>query len=198
VELRHEVEEGLLDGVIAAGGMTPALRERLLRRFRTAAEAGCDVIFSQCSSVGAVAEEARAELGVPVVRIDEPMAEEACRAGRWIGVLATLATTLVPTRALLVATAARLGREVEVETRVVEGAFARLEAGDRAGHDARVLAAARALLPQVDCLVLAQGTMAGVLPDLDAGATPVLTSPRSGVLCAIERAREAAARRGRA
>ena len=189
VEVRHEIEEGLLDAVIEAGEVTPALRDRLLERFRAAAAGGCDVIFSQCSSVGDVADAAARELGVEIVRIDAPMAEEACRAGGRVGVLATLPTTLAPTRDLLLATAERLGRRVEVETRVVEGAFARLEAGDRAGHDECVLVAARAMLEDVDCLVLAQGSMARVLPRLGDVPVPVLTSPRSGVARAVELAR---------
>jgi aspartate/glutamate racemase len=195
IALHHEIDEGLLEQVVVAGEVTPVLRERLLDRFRAAAATGCDVILSQCSSVGDVADEAARQLDVPIVRIDLPMAEQACRTGRRIGVLATLATSVEPTRHLLFATAERLDCEIEVETRVVDGAFERLEAGDREGHDDRVLAVAQELLEQVDCLVLAQGTMAAILPRLGATDTPVLTSPRAGVERAVKRAREAVAAR---
>ncbi len=196
VELRHVVDEGLLPEIVAKGEVTPALRLRLLASFRSAADDGCDVIFSQCSSVGDVAEEATKWVDVPVIRIDTPMAEEACRAGPRVGVLATLTTTLDPTRRLLLDTAARVGARIVVVARLVEGAFDLLEAGDRAAHDDRVLDAARGLLGEVHCLVLAQGTMAAILPRLGQTRVPVLTSPRLGVKRAVEVAREAVRRKG--
>lgn len=195
VELCHVVDDGVLSEVIAEGEVTPALRLRLLESFRSAADGGCDVIFSQCSSVGDVAAEAAKHVDVPVVRIDGPMAEQACQFGSRVGVLATLETTLDPTRRLLADTAARVGTRVIVVPRLVEGAFDLLQEGDRRGHDDRVLAAARSLLEEVDCLVLAQGTMATILPRLGETRVPVLTSPRLGVERAVAVARAVAARR---
>ena len=193
VELRHVVDDGLLSEIVAAGEVTPALRLRLLESFRSAADEGCDVIFSQCSSVGDVAAEAAKWVDAPVIRIDAPMAEEACRAGPRVGVLATLATTLDPTRRLLSDTATRIGMQIVIVPRLVEGAFELLEAGNRAAHDDRVLDAARALLGEVDCLVLAQGSMAAIVPRLGETRVPVLTSPRLGVERAVDVAREVAA-----
>ena len=195
MELRHIVDDGLLSEIIDQGEVTPPLRLRLLESFRAAADEGCDVIFSQCSSVGDVAQEAAERVDVPVIRIDVPMAERACRAGRVIGVLATLATTLDPTCRLLSDTAAKIGTQIVVVPRLVECAFELLEAGDQKAHDERVLDATRALLMEVDCLVLAQGSMAVVLPRLGETRVPVLTSPRLGVERAVEVAREAVARR---
>jgi len=40
-------------------------------------------------------------VGIPVVRVDEPMAEKAVQTGTRIGVAATLATTLKPTTELI-------------------------------------------------------------------------------------------------
>lgn len=194
VELRHRVEDGLLRDVIAAGGVTPELRERLLGVFREAADDGCDVVFSQCSSVGGVADEAAALVEVPVVKMDTPMADRACELGTRIGVVATLATTLGPTRELIERAAREKGVEVQVETRLVDGAFARLEAGDRAAHDEAVLGAIRALFARVDVVVCAQGSMAAVLPRLGETPVPVLTSPRIGVEHAADVARQVAAR----
>ncbi len=195
VALGHRVEDGLLAEVMAAGGVTANVRTRLLGLFCGSADAGCDVVLSQCSSVGDVAEEAARELGVPVLRIDEPMAEQACRIGGRIGIVATLATTLDPTRRLLEATAARLSARVELEERLVEGAFARLEAGERAEHDRQVLAAVRKLEDDVDVVVCAQGSMAAILPRLGETRVPVLTSPRLGVAHAVDVARRRARRR---
>ena len=81
-------------------------------------------------------------------------------------------------------------------TQLVEGAFARLEAGDRAAHDDAVLDAIRKLTERVDVVVCAQGSMAAVLPRLGETAVPVLTSPRIGVAHAADVARRESARRG--
>jgi aspartate/glutamate racemase len=195
VELRHRVEDGLLRDVIAEGGVTPALKERLLAHFHSAAADGCDVVFSQCSSVGGVADEAAALIDVPVVKIDTPMAEHACALGKRIGIVATLGTTLVPTRELVEQTARKHGVEVEIESLLVEGAFAQLEAGDRAAHDDAVLDAIRSLIARVDVVVCAQGSMAAVVPRLGETPVPVLTSPRLGVQRAVDVARCESARK---
>ena len=192
VELRHVVEDGLLAEVIAEGEVTPAARERLLRLFEAAAASGCDVVLSQCSSVGEVADDAAARVDVPIVKIDVPMAERACELGSRIGVVATLATTLGPTTRLIETVARAGGLDVEVEEVLVDDAFAQLERGDRAAHDALVIAAVRALAGRVDVVVCAQGSMAAIQPQLGELPAPVLTSPRLGLERAAALARRAA------
>jgi Asp/Glu/hydantoin racemase len=195
VELRHVVDDGLLDQVVAEGGVSEPVRERLIARFTEAAGAGCDVVLSQCSSVGEVAEEAAAIVAVPIVRIDAPMAEEACRAGSRIGVVATLGTTLGPTRRLIEESARSCGVEVTVEECLVEGAFDELAAGRRDEHDAHVLRAVSELRRRADVVVCAQGSMARILPQLSETGAPVLTSPRSGIARVVALARRRAGER---
>ena len=95
--------------------------------------------------------------------------------------LATLSTTLGPTSRLIRAEAAIAGRDCTVIDRVCAGAFERLMAGDRSGHDENVRAAFGELAPQVDIVVLAQASMAGALTPAEPTAVPVLTSPELGV-----------------
>ena len=220
VRIRHMVDDGLLPEVIENGGVTARVRARLLDCFRAAAEDGCDVVFSQCSSVGEVAELAGSVLGVPVLRMDEPMARRACElaaeildsgllrmhgvpprkppAGR-VAVVATLRSTLEPTRRLVESSARTLGACVEVETCLVEGAFELLRDGDTAAHDRKVRDAILQQTERVDVVVCAQGSMAAALDQFEElrGSgfaqqhVPVLTSPRAGVGRAIELAREA-------
>jgi Asp/Glu/hydantoin racemase len=119
------------------------------------------------------------------------MADEAVSIGSRVGVIATLPTTLEPTSALVRSRAAIAGRQVEVVTHLCEGAFAALQAGDVATHDAAVVAGLRALLTKADAIVLSQATMARVadqIPESEKTA-PILSSPRSGLL----RARQALA-----
>jgi Asp/Glu/hydantoin racemase len=183
VETFNIVDESLLSNTIAAGGLMAKTARRLAMYLGAAEEAGADAILVTCSSVGAAVEAARPFVGVPVLRVDQPMADRAVSLGRRIGVLATLATTLGPTAELVRARAALQGREVEVVPRLCEGAFAAVAAGDGAVHDQLVAAGLRELMGRVDVVVLAQASMARVAEGLPAEArgVPVLSSPRAGV-----------------
>lgn len=189
VRLRHIVDAGLLPAVLDHGGVTEAVEERLLACFRAAEEAGCDVVFSQCSSVGEVADRAIGE-GMRVVKIDAEMAERACAVGERIAVVATLETTLGPTRRLIERTAASQGRQISLETRLVPGAFDSLASGDRAQHDRLVAHAIAEMAKRADVVVCAQGSMARVAEQLGDLHARVLTSARLGVQRAIDVARQ--------
>jgi Asp/Glu/hydantoin racemase len=149
---------------------------------RAAEEAGADVIFSACSSLGPALDVAAKNVRTPVLKIDEAMASRAAREGTRIGVLATVPTTLEPTSQLIKRHAERIGRRVEIEQRLAEGAFATLMAGDRDAHDAMIVDQAVDLARTVDMIVLAQASMSRLADVLEADALlPVLSSPRSGV-----------------
>ena len=188
--VRHIVDDSVLPEVMEAGRVTEAVHSRLCDLFQVAEKSGADLIFSQCSSVGEVADAAADLVKVPVVKVDEAMARLACETGDRIGVAATLGTTLEPTRRLIEATAARAGKNVQLQSVLIEGAFALLEAGDRAGHNQRIVEAIRQLATEVDVVVCAQGSMAAVLPELGDVGVPVLTSPRLGVERAVQILRE--------
>ncbi|MEJ1971317.1 MAG: aspartate/glutamate racemase family protein [Lacunisphaera sp.] len=185
-EVRHIVDDSLLPEVLRHGGVTPNVQRRMLSYYQAAADSGANLIFNQCSSVGEVADQAAATLGVPVVKIDRRMAETACLTGSTVGVIATLETTLGPTCRLLEATAKQLKRQITLRPHLVAGAFDKLVAGDRAEHNRLVLAAIRELSATVDVIVCAQGSMIAVVAELGATPVPVLTSPRLGVEHAAE------------
>jgi hypothetical protein len=94
-------------------------------------------------------------------------------------VVATLPTTLNPTTDLVKRRAAVAGKEVQVISKLCEGAFDALMSGDAATHDAMVAAALKELSSQVDVIVLAQASMARVVDTLDAAdrKVPILSSP---------------------
>jgi Asp/Glu/hydantoin racemase len=182
----HVVDESLLGDTIAAGTLTDEVRQRFRERAEAARRDGADVILLTCSSVGPSADGLGEELGVTVLRVDEAMAERAVELGPNVGVAATLPTTLGPTADLIQRAAAARGRPVQVTTRLAEGAFDALRAGDGARHDALVQAALQELATSVDVIVLAQASMAravGGANSLAAGerTVPILTSPRLGV-----------------
>jgi hypothetical protein len=88
--------------------------------------------------------------------------------GSRIAAVATLKTTLRPTCELLDETARTVGPSPIIEPVLVEGAYEALVAGDQAGHDDLLTAALQQAAKRSDVVVLAQASMARVLPRLPA------------------------------
>lgn len=153
---------------------------RLEDLVRAARAAGADAVMLTCSSISAYAAPLAERVGIPVLRIDEAMADQAVAAGERIAVIATLATTLAPTTALIRERAELAGRSPEVLSEVVDGAFAAVAGGDRETHDALVAAAIERLAARADIVVLAQASMASAAAAADV-TVPVLTSLEPGI-----------------
>lgn len=175
------MDDSLLNDVRAAGHLTPEVASRIYSYMSNAQAMGADIILNACSSVGEASDSLKGFIRTPIVKIDESMAEEASAIGRRIGVVATVSTTLDPTVRLIRRKAVELGRTVDVTERIAEGAFEALLAGDGARHDEILKQAIVSLADEVDVVVLAQVSMARLVPSLGALRVPVLSSPRSGV-----------------
>lgn len=186
VIVRNIVDDSLLPEVLAKGEVTKNVTKRICAYAIQAEIAGADLIFNQCSSVGEVADIARELVDIPLVKVDEKMAEIACQTGKKIGVVATLETTLRPTIRLIEKTASRLGKEVEIVQKLCEGAFDQLIEGDKKAHNKMVISAIHEMAKDVDVIVCAQASMVALLAELGKTAVPVLTSPRLGVEQAVE------------
>ncbi|MBX7122246.1 MAG: aspartate/glutamate racemase family protein [Opitutaceae bacterium] len=179
VETFNIVDDSLVRQIGAKGGITEDIAARVASYIASAASGGADCILVTCSSIGPAVEAAAASVHVPVLRVDQPMADRAVQTGRRIGVIATLPTTLNPTADLVRRRAALAGKSVELTARLCEGAFEALMAGDAERHDSLVASALRELSRQVDVIVLAQASMARVvdtLSELDR-RVPILASP---------------------
>ena len=191
VPVRHVVEPALLTDAIEAGALTDEIRARTCAALLEAA-AGAHVVLCTCSTVGPGADDAAAEAGVPILRVDRPMAEAAIAAGARITVAATLATTIGPTVDLIADAARRGGKAVETRSVVFAEARARLVESDEEGH-ARIIAdGLHEAASSADAIVLAQASMTPALARCADIAIPLLTSPRSGLEAAIARYRAAA------
>ena len=117
VELYSLQDPSILADVRAAGYVTTAPAARLIGMYMKAAEEGVDAMLNLCSSVGEVADSAQdvaKYIGVPIVRVDEEMCREAVRKGQRIGVMATLPTTLEPTKGTILRMARECNRHVEL------------------------------------------------------------------------------------
>ena len=173
------VDDSLIKNTIACGELTPATARRVVNYAGSAQDAGADFILFTCSSIGPAVEAASMLTKVPVLRVDQPMADQAVQLGKRIGVIATLPTTLEPTSDLVRRRAAAAGKEIVLVSKLVEGAFDALMTGDAATHDKKVGDAMKQLLTKVDVIVLAQASMARVVDTLsDADKkVPILASP---------------------
>ncbi|MFG2328151.1 aspartate/glutamate racemase family protein [Streptomyces sp. NPDC048604] len=186
LELRHLVFEELLARARAEG--PEAVAGDVVRLLEAAVADGAAAVLCTCSTIGGVAEAAAPCLGVPVLRVDRPMAARAAAAGRVL-VLAAVESTLGPTVELIRDEAGGDGDMPRIATRLVEGAWDRFEAGDREGYLVAVAAAVDAVpASEADVIVLAQASMAGAA-DRTATPLPVLASPRTGLAAAAEAAR---------
>jgi len=178
-ELVNFVDDSILPQLGQNGGNLSDVEERLVHYARFAEQVGADVILEACSSVGELVPKMQSAVSIPVVRIDEAMAEQAVQRGTRLGVAATLPTTLQPTTRLLQAKAQAAGKQVEITPLLIGGAYRKLMAGDREGHDNLLVEKLQELARAVDVVVLAQASMARVLPRLSAAdQDKILVSPR--------------------
>jgi len=179
VQIFNIVDDSLIKNVIKCGELRPDTARRVVNYAASAEAAGADFILYTCSSIGAAVETAATLTKTPVLRVDQPMADKAIQIGNKIGVIATLSTTLNPTTDLVKRRAAIAGKEIQVISKLCEGAFDALMSGDAAKHDSMVSEALKELSSQVDVIVLAQASMARVVDNLDETdkKVPILSSP---------------------
>ncbi|MGQ4487861.1 aspartate/glutamate racemase family protein [Streptomyces sp. SAS_281] len=187
------LDDRLLDDARAAGGLTGALRRRMLRLIGHVMDSGARALLLTCSSYGEVVDTARDLWDVPVLKSDEAMFKAALAGPyRRIAVVASTPPAVPAAVAQLEALvpAVRPGRPIDIVTALSEEAAA----ADDPEATARLLADAlhTAGGADVDAVLLAQysltpagsalATLMGV-PVLDgAGAAArelrhLLTSP---------------------
>lgn len=158
-------------------GLDAIMHQRFETLAAYAESTGAQAILFTCSAFGLCIDTvAKRRPGMPVLKPNEAMVAEAAASGRRVGLIASFAPTLA-------SMSAEFPPGIEVVTRFAEGAMQALDQGDTAGHDARVVAAARWLQEQgCDVIALAQFSMAraqaAVRQALD---LPVLTTPASAV-----------------
>lgn len=179
-ELISYEDPSILADARKAGSVTKEAAARLITMYMQAVQDGADAILNLCSSVGEVADTAQdmaKYIGVPIVRVDEEMCREAVRKGKKIGVMATLSTTLEPTKNTIRRVARELGKEVILVDALIEGAFGL----DQEEFKSLMLSKAGEIEKNVDVILFAQGSMAYCEEIVhDSYKKLVLSSPRFG------------------
>ncbi|MGM7723020.1 aspartate/glutamate racemase family protein [Metabacillus sp. Hm71] len=176
------VDDSILPQLGQNGGKLEEVQGRLIQYVKNAEALGADIILNACSSVGEIVPFAREEVLIPIIRIDEAMAEAAIIRAKRIGVAATLATTLNPTIRLLKAKAKQFSTNAIFEPVLIEEAYKRLINGDKTGHDELLANVLTNLADRSELVVLAQASMARVLEKLPKPMqSKFLTSPELGM-----------------
>lgn len=159
IQVYNIMDDSLLSDTRKYGGITPAIASRMLNYARAAEGSGADGIIVTCTSVNQATKLIRPLLSIPIINIEEPVAEMAAEAGKRVGVLATLSTSPGAISQTIQEKAEERGKKIEIVPIVVGGAFEVLCAGDRKKHDEMVSEALYQLAKEVDCVAFAQITM---------------------------------------
>lgn len=169
-----------------AGALTPAMVQRFKDLASYAKGTGCDAILFTCSAFGPAIEAAGKAVGLPTLKPNEAMFEQAldrcATVGGKLGLIATFEASLASMAAELQQMAQQRGQAIELRTEYVPFAMQDLAEGRADQHHQKVADAARKLAG-CDVVMLAQFSMADALPQVQQGlACPVLSSPDCAVL----------------
>lgn len=182
VEKFNIIDDRIPKLISAAGRLTPEMYRTVANYVRTAEDEGADAVLVTCSSISPCVDTVRPLVSIPVMKVDDPMTDIAVEKASRIGVVATAKSTLEPTRMLLLRKAEAKGKEITIKTELCQGAFEALYAKDTARHDELVLEGIRRTAQETDLVVLAQASMARIVPQIGQQVkVPVLTSIRSSV-----------------
>lgn len=166
-------------------GLDDAMHERFQRLAQYAVDTGAQGILFTCSAFGPCIEAvARRHAGIPVLKPNEAMIDEAAQGQGRLGLVATFAPTLA-------SMPPEFPAGTELATVLADGALDALNAGDTQRHDA-LIAAQAALLRERGCtrIALAQFSMARARTACEAASgLPVLTTVDSAVRALRRRAR---------
>ncbi len=182
VEMINIIDDSLLQEALRNKGVTPGIISRMCDYYTNMQELGCACVLNQCSSVGEAADIAAKLIGIPMVKIDGPMAKKAVELGSRVAVIATAISTVEPSSRLVEHYAALAGKAVTVDRCYVDGAYdCLLKTGDKQKHNEMVCDKVRQAAADHDVIVLAQGSMYHLMPLLADVKVPVLTSLETGV-----------------
>jgi Asp/Glu/hydantoin racemase len=197
----HAQRMNLLDDSLSAdrardGRLTDAMVDRFVRLAQYAQGTGCGGILFTCSAFGPAIEAAAAATGLPTLKPNEAMFEEALALARpgqalRLGLVATFEASIPSMSDELLALARDRGVEIELRSALAAGAMDDLAQGRREAHHARVAQAA-ASLHDCDAVMLAQFSMAAARAAVQAQVPcPVLSSPDCAVQALMRRMADA-------
>lgn len=179
----HVLHQELFWELCANGGLTESILSRFCAVMRFAEQHGAALVLVTGSTFSPAVDEARKSAAIPILKVDEVMAEEAVQKGERLGLLATEEATLRPSEQILLETAANAGKRVSVAATICPGARALYDDGDTQAHDAIIADQIDKLNGKVDAIILAQASMYGAYQIKKGNTqTPLFASPELAVL----------------
>jgi hypothetical protein len=179
-----------------AGQLTDAMVQRFVDLASYAQRTGCGGILFTCSAFGPAIEVAARATGLPTLKPNEAMFEQALatkpRGGPLkLGLLATFQASIASMAQELEDMARQGGIAIELRSVFVPEAMDDLAQGRSADHHRKIAAAARELAA-CDAIMLAQFSMAAAAPEAQAQVPcPVLSSPDCAALALKQRMSDA-------
>ena len=181
------LDDSLSRDLAQTGRLTPAMVQRFVDLAHYVQGTGCTGVLFTCSAFGSAFEAAAQATGLPTLKPNEAMFEQALQTpaanGRLsLGLVATFEASLGSMGQELHAMAQARGQAIDLHTVFVPEAMADLAAGQAELHHQKI---AKALdqLPRCDVVMLAQFSMAAAQPLAQRqSSVPVLSSPDCAVL----------------
>jgi hypothetical protein len=158
-QILHLLDETLLEDFQREGGLSPHSRRKALQMALTAQEAGVDGILVTCSTLSPSVDDFRPFLGIPIVKIDEPVIEEVVQKAEKIGLLATAKTVLKSVEPLVAKKARDLGRKISVRPFIISDVWPLLQK-DPAGFYRAIAEAATEAAQDCQAVILTQVSIA--------------------------------------
>jgi Asp/Glu/hydantoin racemase len=178
VRVFNIMDDSLLAESLANGGATPTVLKRIQFYVLAAEAMGADVAMCSCTTVGEAVRAARFYASIPVFNIDEPMAREAVKLGRRMGIVATVPTSPAATVRQLERAAEEAGKSIKIKIALNERAFQHLQRGELDQHNELVYEEMDRLARSVDVLALGQISLAQIRHET---RVPVLQVGHSGL-----------------
>ncbi len=188
--LANLLDDSLSVDLAQAGRLDDAMYERMRSLARYVRGNGADGILFTCSAFGPAIDEAAREVGIPTLKPNEAMFEEALALCAKAGPQARvgLVTTFAPAAVSMGVEFKEMASQIAgapatslLDSACADGAMDQLQSGQVEAHDSAVVRAA-ASLTAASVLMLGQFSMARTLSAVHAATgKPVLTSPESAV-----------------
>ena len=172
-EIVNVMDDSLLNEIKAKGKMSKEIIERFLQYVIIAKNNGSDGVLLACSSIGEAADISRKVLNIPLLKIDEPMADLAVEKGRRILVLGTVKSTLEPTSKLI--ESKKKSDDQTIDCLLIPNVF-ELYGVDRELHDRKIAEVILENKEKYDVIVLAQASMANAVSYAEEVRDKILTS----------------------
>ena len=173
IETVNYLNEGIMPELRSSGASSHILQQ-MMQLAWAAEAAGCQGIMLNCSLMTPYAEKMAKLVNIPLISADIAMLEYVVVKASKVVVIAT------------VPTAGPTTKNIDVEVKIVQGAFAALNNGDAGRHNEIIQQAAKEYDGNVDLIVFAQISMVRALEGLKL-KTQVVTSPEISARTLLEK-----------